>query len=349
LRNAVYNHLIAADNLLDAASGKQASFVEAAADDYNFDARQEVRLASDKLICLAAPAAGGQIYELDVRSICHNLLATIARRPEAYHRRILAGAGADAGALAAIGDKVVFKQPGLDQRVQYDRHLRRSLVDHFHDEHVAVDAVRRGEAPERGDFVGGVFDARIRRSADRAQVLMTRAGNAWGHPLKITKGITLEAGGSSLEIAYLLEGLPERLPDNRVLHFGIEFNLAGLPSGADDRYFHRGERIRLGRLETVLDLKDAQDISLTDEWLGIDVRLGINRPSAIWAFPVETVSQSEGGFELVHQSVVVQPHWLIKPDADGRWSVTITLSVDTRQAESRIPVASMPQAVVCPA
>ena len=34
------------------------------------------------------------MYELDVRSICHNLLATLARQPEAYHRKVLAGPNA---------------------------------------------------------------------------------------------------------------------------------------------------------------------------------------------------------------------------------------------------------------
>ena len=48
-------------------------------DDYNFDARQEIRLANDQLVCLISPGDGGQMYELDVRSICHNLLATMAR------------------------------------------------------------------------------------------------------------------------------------------------------------------------------------------------------------------------------------------------------------------------------
>jgi 4-alpha-glucanotransferase len=45
-------------------------------------------------------------------------------------------------------------------------------------------------------------------------------------------------------------------------------------------------------------------LNLVDEWLGIDVRLAFNSAHGpLWTFPVETVSQSEGGFELVHQSV----------------------------------------------
>ena len=58
-------------------------------------------------------------------------------------------------------------------------------------------------------------------------------------------------------------------------------------------------------------------------------------PTAFWAYPIETVSQSEGGFELVHQSVVVQPHWLVRADAQGRWSATMELVLDTSRAEER--------------
>ena len=86
---------------------------------------------------------------------------------------------------------------------------------------------------------------------------------------------------------------------------------------------------------------DATALGLVDEWLGLDVRLELSRPSGIWAFPVGTVSQSESGIELVHQSVTVQPHWLVRPDAEGRWSVTMRLCLDTSRAEARRPAAAV--------
>ena len=98
-----------------------------------------------------------------------------------------------------------------------------------------LDAVARGESPQRGDFATGVFQGRVRRNTDRIQVQLSRDGNAFGVPLKITKGVTLSAGSSTLEVAYLLEGLP---PD-RSFHLAVEFNFAGLPASADDRFFHR--------------------------------------------------------------------------------------------------------------
>ncbi len=331
LRNAVFNQLIAADNLLDRAEGRTEPWVSATADDFNFDGRQEVQLANNRLSALLAPARGGQLYELDVRSICHNLLATLTRRPEAYHRKVLAG-GDGRNDVAGVSDKVIFKQSGLDSRLQYDPGPRKSLLDHFYAPEATLSAVARGEAGERGDFVSRSYETRLRRNPDRIQVQLAAQGNVDGQPLRITKGVTLEAGSSSLEIAYLIEGLPPQ----RSFHFAVELNFSGLPAGADDRYFYAAGRQRLGQLGQQLDLHDVRELGLVDEWLGIDVGLQLSRPSSLWAFPVETVSQSEGGFELVHQSVVVEPHWIVQGDADGRWSVTMQLALDTTLAESRV-------------
>ena len=332
LRNAVYNHLIAAENLLDRAADRTEPWVEATASDFNLDARQEVFLTNDKLAALLSPNRGGMLYELDVRSICLNLLATLARRPEAYHRKVLAGAAGSNGHVASIHDRVIFKQPGLDQRVQYDTFPRKSLLDHFYDNEASINAVVAGQAEERGDFLQGAYEARVRRSPHRIQVQMSRQGIACGRPVKLTKGVTLSSGSSTLEIAYLLEGLPAGQP----IHFGIEFNFAALPSNCDDRYFHDGEGRRLGHLGRQLDLTGAGALGLVDEWLGVELVWRASCPASIWTFPIETVSQSEGGFELVHQSVVVLPRWYIQADADGRWSVTMSLSVDTSRAESRM-------------
>ena len=85
-------------------------------------------------------------------------------------------------------------------------------------------------------------------------------------------------------------------------------------------------------------------LGLADEWLGLRVSLRSNRPTHFWARPLETVSQSEGGFELVHQAVSLLPHWYVQGDAEGRWSVTLVWELDTSQAEARRQPS--PEAVV---
>ncbi|MCL2623449.1 MAG: DUF1926 domain-containing protein, partial [Planctomycetaceae bacterium] len=156
-------------------------------------------------------------------------------------------------------------------------------------------------------------------------------GEVYGTPIKLQKTITMLPNSPVLRIAYHLSNMPR---DYR-LHFATELNFAGLPGGADDRYFFDTEGNRLGHLGSTLNLKHRKHIGLSDEWLGVDVSLAMLSPADFYAFPVETVSQSEGGFELVQQSVALQPHWIITPDKHGCWSTEMTLTLDTSRAKSR--------------
>ncbi len=136
LRNAIFHHLIAAHNALDDAEGKSGPRVSLEVADFNLDARQEVRLENERIIAFVRPAMGGHIYELDVRHALINVLATLDRRPEAYHGTI-AEAAASGGSQhhdgpVSIHDRVVLKQEGLDRLLVYDRHPRKALVDHFY-------------------------------------------------------------------------------------------------------------------------------------------------------------------------------------------------------------------------
>lgn len=321
LRNAIFEHLIQADTLLQKLEGTLES-VTASAEDFDFDGQQEIKMSNEHMVAWLDPAHGGRLYEWDLRGINHNLLATLQRRPEAYHRKVLAGPGVGDGDVASIHDRIVFKQEGLDQRVQYDRFPRKSLVDHFFDNEATLASVMSGESIERGDFVDLPFEAKLRRGGDRVQTQMRRDGNAWGIPITITKAVTINAASDQLAVTYLLENLPPGRP----LHFAIEWNFAGLPSGADDRYFSDCDGNRLGQLGETLDLNGVRGLSLSDRWLKLDVDLRCDREGGIWAYPIETVSQSEAGFELVHQSVCVMPHWIITAGADGKWSVQMQIT-----------------------
>ncbi len=337
LRNAVYRHLIQADTLLEKASGNNSPWLTIDADDYNLDARKEIKIASDRLVAYLAPSRGGHLYEFDIRSINHNLLATLNRRPEMYHEKVRA-AGQNQhhdqhnhGQAVSIHDLVAFKQPDLHKKLQYDPWPRKSCVDHFFEPGLTLDRARYGEG-EIGDFVLGVFETTIRRSPEFVQAKMTRRGKFGHHEIQLTKTVGLDRDhGTDLEILYELENLPHNVP----IHFGVEFNFAGMAAGASDRYFYDARGRQLGQLQTLQHLTDTDRIGLIDEWLGLDCALDLSQSGSIWTFPVETISQSEGGFEAVHQSTAVIPNWQIIAPADGRWAVKIILSVDTSAAQAR--------------
>jgi 4-alpha-glucanotransferase len=323
LRNANYRELIVADNLLEQAAGREEEWVEATTDDFNNDLFAEVRLANQSLIAYFAPNQGGMLYELDVRSINHNLLGTLRRREESYHTKVRAGATNQSESTASIHDRVIFKQHGLDQRLQYDNHPRKSLIEHFWPNDATQAEVFNGTVHQLGDFLAAPFDAKLRRGHGKVQIQQQRNGVIDGLPIQLTKAVTLESGSDSMRVVYLITGLPPGRP----LHFASEWNFAGMPAGADDRFFYDQHQNRYGQLASQLDIRETHFLGLIDQWQGLDVQLKISRPTNIWTFPVETVSQSEGGFELVHQSVCVLPHWLIQGDVGGNWSVEIELSV----------------------
>ncbi|MCL2305312.1 MAG: DUF1926 domain-containing protein, partial [Planctomycetaceae bacterium] len=328
LRNSVYRELIEAEKILDQAESGTESWPRGEVSDFNFDSLSEIKLSNENLAVYVAPHNGGMMYELDLKPIAHNLLATMSRRPESYHE-LIRRAAADPNAVDVNGNHVVFKQEGLEQRILYDWYQRKSLIDLFYDADANFDAVRFGHVGQHGSFVAGNYESVIRKKPGRIQILLTCDATAYGVPIRIQKGITLSAGSNELEIAYRLENLPKEYR----MHFAIELNFAGLPGGADDRYFTLEtpgktslETKRLGNLSSNLDLYGARNLSLTDEWLGVKVDFRSSRATDIYAFPIESVNQSEGGFERVHQSVCVQPHWILEPEPDGSWSVDFTLA-----------------------
>ena len=325
LRNAVYQHLLIADRLLEKGMGRPDNWIEVTTEDYNFDGRPEIRLANEQIGTWISPVAGGSIYELDLLNIGHNLGASIQRRPELYHAKVLRGENENDDSAASIHDQVIFKQEGLDERLHYDQRLRANLIDHFWDEGVSVNDLMTGNAMERGDFADGEYTAKIRSKTDRVQVMLSRDGNAWQVPMKITKGITQTAGSSEIEIAYLIEGLPQ----DRAMHFGIEFNFAGLPDNQDDRFFSNAQGDKLGQMQTLMNCEQTNQLNLTDLWMGLEIELSFDQTGSVYTYPVQSVSQSESGFEAVHQAVCVQPHWLIRGDDQGRWSMKMKLDLRT--------------------
>jgi len=334
LRNAIYRSLINADSLLERAAGRRGHWVDIQADDYNLDARKEIKLSGDRMIAYLAPGRGGHLYELDVRSIHTNLLATLNRRSEPYHARIREHAGhpvSESGGGVDPNGGVRFKHPDLDKKLQYDPWPRKSLVDHFLQPGLPHESFIQGNG-EIGDFVEGVYLSKIRRTDERVEATLWRDGKLGPYQVKLTKSVSLSSKQSgSIEVTYQLENLPVGLP----IHFGVEFNFAAMPSGASDRYYYDADGRAIGQLESVKSTELIARVGLVDEWLGLDVSVDVSEPACFWTQPIQTVSQSESGFELVHQSCSVMPHWEFMVPSDGRWTVTIVLSADTSAAQAR--------------
>lgn len=335
LRNAVYAELIRAENLLNEIVRGTGPWIGAEVADANLDGRNEVRICNHRLSAAFAPACGGHMYELDVRTNAVNLLATLNRRPEPYHQRILDHAASrsttDSAELASISKDIRFRQPNLHLKIQYDEWPRKSLVDLFLQPRLSFTEFRQGRGVI-GDFATGDYQASLRRGEKRIAVDLTRTGKVGDLTGTIRKLVMLSSDRpNEILMQYQVSGFPSQLP----LHLGIELNFAAMPGGLDDRYFYDQNGTRLGTLDTPLDLRESDRLSLVDEWLGIDASIESTHRGGIWAFPIETISQSEDGFESVHQSVCVVPHWEFVMPESGVWMVELRLVLDTSIAAAR--------------
>lgn len=340
LRGAAYRNLIDADNRLEEFE-LESGANDATADrgDWNLDGRDEVRLANRSFVAYISPTEGGQIYELDVRDVGVNLGANLSRRPEAYHERIRAHAENRRDEDPhSIHDLVRFKQQGLENRLDYDRAPRRILVDRFLSASTTIDDAVSGRWEELSDFHSAPFDIDSLAGTPSPSVTLVRQGSVDGQAAKVQKSIALHPDGDRLRISYELSNLPAKRP----LLFAVESNIASLASGADDRYVLDSGRRRMGRIGDVLGAAAQTSIALVDEWIGIEVGLSPSRPADAWMFPIQTVSQSEGGFELVHQGYCVVLAWLLQADAT-RWAVTLDLGADCRRRLSRYSATSAAQ------
>lgn len=324
LRNAVYQNLIAADNLLEELeseiSGQYRSPLTIHRKDFNFDLLEEIRLADKNIIAWLAPHQGGMLYELDFRPLRHNVLATLARRPEAYHQKILNHQEAGEDSFASIHERVVFKQEGLKNRLQYDPILQKSLQDLFFPVETTLEKLYQGEVQPWFHFAQQPYTASVEE--ENGSVTLSRTGTA----------ISLQGNSHEIGISKTFSLLPEggyavryrlHLPAEETFHFAVQMNFAGMPGQCDDRYFYDAEHLRQGNLSTRLDWTDVSFLGLADEWLKLDVAIQSSRPTNFWTYPVETVSNSEGGFEAVHQSVGVLSHWQIS----GAWEVRLEVKI----------------------
>ena len=146
--------------------------------------------------------------------------------------------------------------------------------------------------------------------------------------LLVEKEVVLPRRRTELVVGYRLQNLSdERLH----FRFAVEWNFSLLAGDAPDRYYFLPgapvEEANLGPLASSKSLPSGDRLGLRDEWLGCELVLTAGGADGWFLFPIESVSQSEGGLELVYQSSCVMPHWLIDLAAGASRQLSLTLAI----------------------
>ncbi len=300
LRSAVFRHILAAE---DSCEGMERPLVETC--DVDGDGTDEAVIFTGVLQAFFK-ATGGVLRELDLVRERFNLTDTLTRREEIYHRSIADSSsdGSDPGAAVSIHDVSRSKEKGLEKKLIYDRFPRASLQDHFLDPGTSFDDYAAGISEERGDFVYSQYKLEHGAGENGSIVLeMSRAGTFEGAEgrveVDLRKTVRTGKGSGRLDVEYRIKPKGKRLD----CLLAVESVFSFLAGNADDRYFSvPGVEIRGGRhLASRWTMSGVERISMIDGWAGMSVSLLFSRPMTLWRYPVETVSNSDSGFESVYQ------------------------------------------------
>jgi hypothetical protein len=239
--------------------------------DYDFDGRPEIFLRHKHLSLLFKPGAGGSLVELAYYPLSRNLSNVLSRWPEAYHHY-----SSEASEGKSIHELARKLPENYEFYLRYDDYPRFCLLDHFFAPETTFEDWKQRKAGEAGDFIQAEYDFELPDGG----LHLRRKGKVHlrgkDYQIKIDKFIRPE--DQRLLIEYEITNEDEAGLD---CLFAQEWNLYLLP----EEWSLRQNRIFL--------LKERLDLAFQPE-------------PQFWTLPLETLSQSEEGFEIIFQGV----NWL---------------------------------------
>ena len=273
LREAVYHHLLEAEKKTPDPAGWQVL-------DFDCDGRDELVFRDRTFGLLARPAAGGTLAEIDYRPWSRNLSDVLGRRREAYHRAPDESGTADEGAGKSIHELGKKLPPEAAELTRYDWHPRLSLIDHFFRPGTTPEDFRRVDFREQGDFVVGAFSCEV----SGRKLRLERRGAVWAGDEKVPVAVrkTVACADGILHVDIEVENLSGR---PLAVTYGSEWNVMAFP--------HE------------IELRGPEGAAL----YGGAILFEPEAADAVWSFALRTLSQSEEGFDIIHQGYCLCPVW----------------------------------------
>jgi alpha-amylase len=331
LRYANYSHLIRAEQMAERALHGDNSAIYVERSDYDCDGHDEVIVSTPDYNFYISPGYGGSVSEVDFKPKCFNITDVMSRRPEAYHAKLRQASSSEADdKVQSIHDMVRVKEEGLEEALLYDSYDRRCFLDRFLPSDTTVEDFAAGRSHDLGDFVGRRYELTREESTSQALILgLSREGRLQldqrSVPVSLDKQFAI-SNDSGIEARYgIRSGEADCGPDL----FAVEFNVTLLAGDAEDRYYEiPGVELQEKCMISMGAVESASLIRLVDEWMNIAIVIRCKPAATIWRFPIETVSQSEGGFEKTYQGSCVTVVWPFAPGSSGSAEYSVGLSVE---------------------
>ena len=330
LRTDPWRNLIRAEAIADRQTpGALTARVELL--DYDADGATELLFTGLDYQALLKPSDGGTIAALDFRPAAATLVNSILRRPESYHASLREAAGKSAtGAVASIHEQTRVKEPGLERFLRYDRWPRHAFRILFFDPARTHADYENLELREDAGFAGGAFTVKSSTPNDaelfRADSLLVHGKSETSAPkLLLLKQFTFGPAPRGCEVACEVS-LKLKEPLEKPVAIGIESIVNLLAPTEPDRFFETPagrQNLRFsGKLPGPI-------LRMEDGWQRLRIALHAPLMDEFWIAPIETVSESEEGFERVYQGSQILAVW--RPDLTKQktWSARLVWRIES--------------------
>ena len=163
--------------------------------------------------------------------------------------------------------------------------------------------------------------------------------------MRVTKAVRLggDRRSPTLGLTVTIENRSDVAVETRL---GLEWTLTMLGGGGNPAAWFEaaGERTAHDAGGTV---SGVDGFAQGNTWIGVTIDTTLSEPADLWWAPVETVSNSEAGFERSYQGAGILVGWPLALAAGQAKTVTVTHAVSTdrdRLAEETAAAASEPAA-----
>lgn len=298
LRRAVYAQLIRAESLANQLGARKASVSVL---DVDGDGNKEVKVLTASQSLVIDLQESGLVTQWNLFGPSVNLVDTLSRRPEAYHRKLRkleesSVAAASGQAPASIHDAMQAKESRLSDYLFYDDHRRVAFHDYGLERMPSLEEVARSTWSER--WLWSLASFRLdghKVSGKEIAVSFSRSAGQGS----VCKEVVVSTQRNSVDFNYTLDQVS-------VPVVALAFNVCL----RDEQY-----------LGAPKQLDPVKNLEIHENWSGIRASISLDRAARAYIYPVETVSDSEGGMERTFQGLSLVLLW--EHPASGRWSRSI--------------------------